>query len=479
MTTLDTIRKEVASLERRFKPKLTVNSDLKRTLVSFQANKGEAEYRWFKYKEGFSASLIGHILDTLGIAKGRILDPFAGSGAALFVASRRGLDAVGIELLPIGAEIIGARQLFSGSKRRTIEEVLNRWRYERPWSKENNVTPFPHLRITDGAFPEETQRQLGQYITALERERDIDIRRVLRFAVLSVLEEISYTRKDGQYLRWDHRSGRRQGTRPFDKGPIRSFDSAILGKLAEIYIDLGTSDLFGSEKGESGSIELLKGSCLQLLPRFDEASFDCLITSPPYCNRYDYTRTYALELAMLGVGEAELRELRQALMSCTVENRDKPNLELLFAPELYQSAIHAFDSQSELQTILRYLDEKKEKKELNNLGIPRMIRNYFFEIALIIFECARVLKSGAPLVMVNDNVRYEGANIPVDLILSSIAQEAGFEVETIWVLPNGKGNSSQQMGAHGREETRKCVYIWRRSKAAQASQRDQRAARVG
>ena len=25
-----------------------------------------------------------------------------------------------------------------------------------------------------------------------------------------------------------------------------------------------------------------------------------------------------------------------------------------------------------------------------------------------------------------------------------------------------KGNSSQQMGAHGRQELRKCVYVWRK-----------------
>lgn len=91
-----------------------------------------------------------------------------------------------------------------------------------------------------------------------------------------------------------------------------------------------------------------------------------------------------------------------------------------------------------------------------------MVRNYFFEMALIIFECARILKPGAPFVMVNDNVRYGGAVIPVDLILSDFAEEAGFDVEVIWVLPTGKGNSSQQMGAHGREEVRKCIYIWRR-----------------
>jgi len=63
---------------------------------------------------------------------------------------------------------------------------------------------------------------------------------------------------------------------------------------------------------------------------------------------------------------------------------------------------------------------------------------------------------------VNDNVRYGGAAIPVDLILSDFAEQAGFDVEAIWVLPTGKGNSSQQMGLHGREELRKSIYIWRR-----------------
>jgi len=48
----------------------------------------------------------------------------------------------------------------------------------------------------------------------------------------------------------------------------------------------------------------------------------------------------------------------------------------------------------------------------------------------------------------------------VDMILSSIAEKLGFQTENILVLPNGKGNSSQQMGEHGREELRKCVYVW-------------------
>jgi DNA modification methylase len=211
-----------------------------------------------------------------------------------------------------------------------------------------------------------------------------------------------------------------------------------------------------------GEVSLMQGSCLNQLPMLDTASYDAIITSPPYANRYDYTRTYALELAMLGVGEEQLKALRQTMVSCTVENKEKNELDSVFDPEIYARACVTFDNQLELQAILDYLNQQKDSKKLNNAGIPRMVRNYFFEMTLIIFECARVLKSGAPMVMVNDNVRYSGAAIPVDLILSDIAEHAGFDVESIWVLPSGKGNSSQQMGVHGREQLRKCIYIWRR-----------------
>ena len=59
---------------------LTVNHDLDRKLVSYQANKTEKEARWCKYKEGFSAPLIRYILKQFALEDGRILDPFAGSG---------------------------------------------------------------------------------------------------------------------------------------------------------------------------------------------------------------------------------------------------------------------------------------------------------------------------------------------------------------------------------------------------------------
>src|SRR5438128_8658374 len=80
-----------------------------RTLVSFQANKDRPVYRWYKFKEGFSASLVEYLLALHSIKKGsRLLDPFAGSGTSLFVGSSAGLQTEGIELLPIGQQVIMA-----------------------------------------------------------------------------------------------------------------------------------------------------------------------------------------------------------------------------------------------------------------------------------------------------------------------------------------------------------------------------------
>ena len=45
-------------LYNRLADKLETAYNLNRKVVSFQANKDEPIYRWFKYKEGFSSTLV-------------------------------------------------------------------------------------------------------------------------------------------------------------------------------------------------------------------------------------------------------------------------------------------------------------------------------------------------------------------------------------------------------------------------------------
>lgn len=459
---LDEIYQLNMEFESRYKGKLSLQPSLSRSLVSFQANKGRAVYRWFKYKEAFSAGLVEYLLNKYRVSGGVLLDPFGGIGTAMFAAGALGMRAEGIELLPIGQRVITTKQLIDWQINPADVEIFAEWAEQRPWQKWKNANAINELRITRGAYPPETFESMGRYLAALENENE-RVRAVLHFALLCILEVVSYTRKDGQYLRWDYRSGRRQGKKIFDKGEILSFEKAIGAKLEDIVTDLragdAPDDLFVRAQSQA-DITLHGGSCLEILPKLRARSYDCIITSPPYCNRYDYTRTYALELAMLGVDEAGLVKLRQEMLSCTVENRAK---DMLAMNPKWESAVAAADQQPLLQRILAYLDDQRKMDLLNNNGIPRMVRGYFYEMACVIADCARVLKKDAPLIMVNDNVRYAGASVSVDIILSEIASQLGFRVENILVLPNGKGNSSQQMGAHGREPLRKCVYVWRKN----------------
>lgn len=451
-------------LESYFKSKFHVQSSLTRSLVSFQANKTRPIYRWYKYKEGFSASLVEYFFQKYEVSKGKILDPFAGSGTALFTASTFGLDADGIELLQIGQQIISTKRLLESDFTADDFETLKQWAKKPIWNDSQKKISLNELRITAGAYPEKTKEAIEKYLIAIQIENK-QVQAVLFFALLCVLEVISYTRKDGQYLRWDYRSGRTQGKKIFDKGEILEFEKAISEKINQILEDLYPTEptqqlLFSNSKQiKQGKIHLYDGSSLEIMPKLEEEGYDGIITSPPYCNRYDYTRTYALELALLGADEKGLINLRQTMLSCTVENRSK---DLLKINPQWANAITATDNQELLQAILKYLENQKAQKLLNNNGIPRMVRGYFYEMACIIAECARVMKPNAPLIMVNDNVRYAGASISVDMILSSIAENLGFHVENILVLPSGKGNSSQQMGEHGRDELRKCIYIWRK-----------------
>ncbi len=447
------------NLEQTFSDKLEVCRDLSRILVSFQGNKSRPSYRWYKYKEGFSASLVDYFLNENDLDGGTILDPFAGSGTTLFVAGERGLKAEGIELLPICQQIIKKREILE--TRLTEQDILTLQNFisQRVWETEIEKFDLNELRITGGAYPKETKENIERFLAAIKDVADENVRAALEFALFCILESISYTRKDGQYLRWDNRSGKRDDVKkPFSKGVILDFTTAITEKIKEMIEDLQANNLFKNEN-ESEKIKLYEGSCLYIMPSLSDDFYDGLITSPPYCNRYDYTRTYALELALLGIDEKGLVDLRQRMLSCTVENKAK---DLLAIKPKWKKAIEVADNQKLLQEILEYLRIEKEEKRLNNSGILRMVRGYFYEMACVIAESARVLKRDAPLIMVNDNVRYAGVSVSVDLILSDFARNLGFEVEKILVLPGSKGNSSQQMGAHGREILRKCVYIWRK-----------------
>src|SRR3954470_20892043 len=109
MVMLTTTTESRDALFRRFAPKIRINPDLDRRLVSYQADKEAPFYGWFKYREGFTSRLVHYLLESVHPEPGVLLDPFAGSGTALFAASNLGWQTRGIEVLPVGVQAIETR----------------------------------------------------------------------------------------------------------------------------------------------------------------------------------------------------------------------------------------------------------------------------------------------------------------------------------------------------------------------------------
>ena len=108
--TAELIPTERQLLFSRLADRLETAYNLNRKVVSFQANKDEPIYRWFKYKEGFSAALVKYFLTEYGTKTGKLLDPFAGAGTTLFAGQELGWTSYGVELLPVGVFVMQTRE---------------------------------------------------------------------------------------------------------------------------------------------------------------------------------------------------------------------------------------------------------------------------------------------------------------------------------------------------------------------------------
>ncbi len=423
---------ERGQLEEKYSPLIKEKLDF-RAFLGFRLNKAEPIFRWFRFKEAFSHRLVEEILtnewklplDSL------IFDPFAGCGTTLLACQQLGYPAIGVDILPVAvfASKVKLHTKYDLNElRRTADELRNK-----PFSSTGKS--FPKIRIIDLALPQEAQEELLFYREQILDVQDSSIRDFLMLGLVASIEEASYTSKDGQFLRLVER-------------PPKSVETVLENKLGVMLVDLAKFDRAKQEA--EAQIFLGDARRLPIQALRYKGKISGIITSPPYLNRYDYSRTYALELCLLYNEHGEpwvkdfedLRDIRHSLLRSHIESRLAP-INSVKVPAL--------------EEVLNCL----ELKQLNNPRIPIMIEGYFEDMNLAIREMAKMLKPGGLVALVVDNVRFEGELIPVDLILSEIA--AKHKLRTLEIrVPRYKGNSSQQMGRYGRIPVRESIVFWQK-----------------
>ncbi len=469
--------KERIELEKKYAPLLEVTEKFNRQSVSYQLSKKDILHSWLTYKEGFSANLVNTLLDEMKISKGEwVMDPFMGSGTTALVCQMRGVNSIGYDIMPISTVSILAK---SSVLKYDVAEIKKMTSEIENLTLPNNYNQrTPYITITKDAYPEKTELYLS-YIAKWRDESEYSsiAKNLLTLCIVNSLERISYTVKSGQYLGWDYRSKKvinanaerkKKGQRLLPTKQVRDCiadaQSTIIDELYHVVADIEHIQAISNNDTPS-KIKFIPNSVLYELPRTPSDFLNGVITSPPYCNRYDYTRTYALELVFLGLGENEIKKMRQDLLSCTVESRSKMDelkefYEEINEKERYDYICSVISSNKVFNEVLNALKNRKSNGDLNNNGIIRMVEGYFTELAFIYAELYRTCKKGATVAFVNDNVRYGGEVIPVDFLSSSFAEQFGFKVKQIYCLKQQKGNSSQQMAKFGRVPLRKSITIW-------------------
>lgn len=468
---------ERKKIEKKYSSILEVTDKFNRQSVSYQLSKKDALHSWLKYKEGFSASLVNILLDEMGAKVGDwVMDPFMGSGTTALVCQMRGINSIGYDIMPISVVSIKAK---AAVLRYDLSEIAALIRdVESLQVPEDYQGCTPYVTITESAYPEKNEKFL-QYIAEWRDQSSYseEAKNLLTLCIINSLERCSYTSKVGQYLGWDCRSKKvievnkqrnATGKKPLPEKYVRAeiLDSqeTIIEELRHVADDIKLIQANGIDSVKA-EIDFKPSSVLYELPKLEDNLLKGVITSPPYCNRYDYTRTYALELVYLGLDDAGIKKMRQDLLSCTVESKSKVDLlrefyESIGQLDRFNTIYETIQSNGAFAEIMNALNVRKDHGDLNNNGVIRMVEGYFTELAFIYAELYRVCKPGSMVAFVNDNVRYGGEVIPVDFLSCSFAEQFGFKAKTVYTLKQKKGNSSQQMAKFGRVALRKSITIW-------------------
>ena len=418
-------------IEARFAPLIREELRLG-DLVSYAGNKAVPVLRLYRYKEAFAFGFVEEFINRFGLTeKDYLFDPFCGMGTTLFAAMQGRIPSIGIDRLPVAAFVAQTLPLFLAAEQSAIKET-----YEMLKARVPEATPAEvasDVAIMKIAFPPDMLLSLRKWKGAIDELRS-PLRDIFLLLFFSILEPCSYTSKDGQFLRLKREKRLADPGEMLQRG-VQDAEKDIL-LFRQIW---GNGQQRQTPTVQLADARDLSQVCFEKPPT-------ALITSPPYANRYDYTRTYALELCFHFVRNfAELKALRFSILRSHIESK-----------------VDATDHPSHL-VIAEVVDIlSQRRKTLNNPRIPDMLVTYFVDMQKVIGEWGKVLAPGAKAAMVVDNVRFEGELVPVDLVLSEMAEIAGFRTKEV-IVTRYKGNSSQQMGKYGRVPVRESIVIWEKS----------------
>ena len=404
-----------------------------------------AVHDWYRFVLSFPPHLVRDCLDTFGVDSTQtVLDPFCGTGTTLVECRKLGIPSVGIERNPMAGFASRTKLDWSvdpdalvSHAREVAARTLERLRGQGI----DDLGAGPLFRTGDAAvaglrtLPADRLGLLLRnsisplplhktllLLDTLDRHRDDAVhaheRLALAAALVSEIGNLHFGPEVGV--------GRIQEDAPV-VGPwlerVRAMgaDLAALGTPAGAAATVHLADARGPE-------ELLAPS-----------SIDAVITSPPYPNEKDYTRTTRLESVLLGfVGDkGELRSLKQGLV--------RSNTRGVYKADADDALVAGHEG---IQRIARLIEERRIEQGRTSgfeRQYARVAKLYFGGMARHLAGLRSRLRPGARLAyVVGDQASYLRVLIRTGQILGELAQSLGYELTGIDLFRTRIATASRQ-----------------------------------
>jgi DNA modification methylase len=388
-----------------------------------------AAHDWYRFVLSFPPHLVRDYLRRFGVGQGDcVLDPFCGTGTTLVECQKLGIESIGVESNPMtcfASRVKVEWKVDPDGLRDHSTKVANYTldRLEAEGIKDEEGLPF-RCRDTGIAsnlktLPEDLSKLiLRQSISPLPLHK-----------TLVLIDSLSEHKDDKFY---DHER--------------LALASAIVNRISNLHFgpEVGVSapksdapvvsswlgnvstmvrDLRELRKLRETSAIVLQADARELSGLLKPNSVSAVITSPPYPNEKDYTRTTRLESVLLGFiqSKQDLRLLKQNMVRSNtrgVYRDDEDDLMVADHEEINQIA----------EAIEKRRIELGKTSGFERL-YARVTKLYFGGMARHLKELRPVLRSGAQLAyVVGDQASYLRIMIRTGTLLADIARSLGYEV---------------------------------------------------
>jgi hypothetical protein len=390
-----------------------------------------AAHEWYRFVLSFPPHLVRDYAHRFGLGAGdRLLDPFCGTGTTLVEGRKLGLAPVGLEATPIGAFASRVKtdwgvhpdRMLDGARLaadRTLER-LQRDGLEDDLMFRLRVADGPALELRTLA-PEAEKLLLAGSISPVPLHK-----------TLVLLEELDALREEAYYghLRLALARGLVQAIGNLHFGPEVGVgkpkaDAPVvaswLQRVAAMADDLR---LLGRHAAPPATVH--RADARDPAAVLGLGCIDAVITSPPYPNEKDYTRTTRLESVLLGFirSKSELQALKKGLV--------RSNTRSVYVDDADDQWIA---DHPEIQRLAGEIEARRVELGKTS-GFERMYhrvtRQYFGGVARHLANLRPVLRPGARLAyVVGDQASYLRVMIRTGELLADLAGRLGYEVTGI------------------------------------------------